>query len=152
MSIPQLMKCIILFGYVVEGSTAKAGHIMHGNIGERIREHDAYYGAKALSTVQRGCSNCFDLKLSNITSVQLKVIEVLGASERGVHALTETKADIMTMNSVNSEVQGYATARLTNGIGRFVWGEAVKEKSAGIAMVESPEANSTVTKMELKDE
>ena len=57
----KVLKCITLFGYVIEGSPGKAGHIMHGNIGDTMRADDPHYGAKSWSTIQRSCNNCFEL-------------------------------------------------------------------------------------------
>ena len=82
----KMSNCILVFGYVVERSPAQAGHIMHGNIGHKMGAGDPNYGATSWSTLQQSCNNCFGLIYSNITSVQSNVIEVLGASKRGVHA------------------------------------------------------------------
>ena len=149
---------MVFEGFGTNEGTSRMTHMKHGNTKEN--EQAYWQGAKALETLQRNrkTENKDDgtrdikIRLSNITSIHSKAAEVAKQSLGGYHAIVETKADIGTMNRVNAEMGAHASNKSFKGLVRVVWGQAMHANTAGLAMVESPEANGTTQKLEAPGE
>ena len=148
--------CSAAFGCTVNIKDAqKQFRIAFGNTSYSEEELEAVKALSWTNKTQR--SDNFKLTFSNITSLSDKVGAVIENAQEGIHVVVETKADEATIYRAEMEA---AVARRSGKNSKFLWGEPrAKENeaqgstaSAGIALIEGPEAIGTTIRIEPRGE